>query len=161
MSTSAVAPKWAAGVALGTVAADQLSKTWAVSALDDRVIDLVGSLRLRLVDNTGFAFSIGEGLGPLLGIAAIVISVILWRTRTKLPSGVGQAAVGLVIGGAIGNLLDRLLRGEAWLRGGVVDFIDLQFWPVFNLADSAIVVGVIALFFLFSRAEPRSVDSDA
>ena len=59
----------------------------------------------------------------------------------------------MVIGGALGNLLDRILRGEAWGRGGVVDFIDFQFWPVFNVADSAIVVGVGLLIWHFWKEE--------
>jgi signal peptidase II len=67
-------------------------------------------------------------------------------------------SIGLVLGGALGNLVDRAFRpGDGFLGGGVVDFIDLQWWPVFNLADSAIVVGAIVLFFAqWSEPDPRA-----
>lgn len=129
-------------VAAITLVLDQLTKLWAVEALADQRIDVVWKLRFNLVHNTGFAFSTGEGMGPALGLIALVIAVALWRTRHRMQGAVGLVAIGLVLGGALGNLVDRLLRGEAWLRGGVVDFIDFQFWPVFNLADTGIVVGV-------------------
>lgn len=146
-----------------TVALDLVTKSWALTALDDRNIDVLWKLRFHLVSNTGFAFSTGEGLGPLLGVMAIVISVVLWRTRRSIESTLGIAAVGMVIGGALGNLLDRLFRGRGWGRGGVVDFIDVQFWPVFNVADSAIVVGVGMLLVHYWREERRQgrVTADA
>ena len=128
-----------------TLVIDQITKVWAVEALDDQRIDVVWKLRLNLVHNTGFAFSAGEGMGPVLGLIALVIAVALWRTRQRMQGAVGLVAIGLVLGGALGNLVDRLLRGEAWLRGGVVDFIDFRFWPVFNFADMGIVVGVVLM----------------
>lgn len=143
------------GVAAATLVVDLLSKAWAVVALDDRDIDIVWKLRLHLVANTGFAFSKGEGLGPLLGLVAIVIAAVLWRSRRKIVSGTGSVALGLVMGGALGNLVDRVFRGEGWGRGAVVDFIDVQFWPVFNVADAAIVVGVGLLMLHFWREDRR------
>ena len=135
---------------------DLVTKIWAVAALDDRNIDVVWKLRLHLVSNTGFAFSTGEGLGPLLGVLAVVIAIALWRFRHQMQTAWGAAALGMVMGGAIGNLVDRIFRGDGFGRGGVVDFIDFQFWPVFNVADAAIVVGVGVLlmyFWLHDRRE--------
>ena len=124
------------------VAADQLTKHWAVTSLGtDRVIDVVWTLRFNLAFNSGMAFSRGTGFGPVIAVVATL--VIVWllvslRTGTSRMSTIGM---GLVIGGAAGNLVDRLFRGDAWLRGAVVDFIDFQWFPIFNIADIAINVG--------------------
>ena len=154
---------WVAGAAVVVFLVDLVTKIWAVAALDDRTIDVVWKLRLLLVSNTGFAFSTGQGLGPWLGLVAIVIAVLLWRMRHQVATRYGAAAVGMVIGGAVGNLVDRLFRGEAWGRGGVVDFIDFQFWPVFNVADTAIVLGMAALALHFwnedRRRQPAGADA--
>ena len=153
--TDARTTRRVAGAAGITLVADLLSKIWALAALGDGDIDVVWKLRFHLVSNTGFAFSTGQGLGPVLGLVAIVIAVLLWRTRVAITSTWATIAVGLVMGGALGNLTDRVFRGSGWLRGGVVDFIDLQFWPVFNIADSAIVVGVSALIAYFLLEDRR------
>lgn len=133
-------------VAAGVVVVDQASKWWAVRTLESRTIDLVWTLRLRLVENTGASFSLGEGLGPLIGLAAIVtIGLLIW-TGWRVETWVAAMGVGLVLGGAVGNLLDRVLRdGGGPLGGGVVDFIDLQWWPVFNVADAGVVIGAALL----------------
>jgi signal peptidase II len=135
------------GVAAAVLALDQLTKWWAVNTLDVRTIDVVWTLRLRLTLNHGSAFSLASGRGALISVAALVIVAVLLRSgryATRAPTAV---AIGLVLGGAIGNLLDRGFRpGHGFLGGGVVDFVDLQWWPVFNLADSAIVIGAILLF---------------
>lgn len=141
-------PSVIGAVALAVVLVDQLTKSWAVHRLSDgRTIDLVGSLRLNLTFNTGAAFSRGAGLGPVIGIAAVVVVVALVWTGRSATSRAGAVAVGLVVGGALGNLLDRAFRAgpDGLLGGAVVDFIDLQWWPVFNVADSAIVVGGLLL----------------
>ena len=142
------------GVAAVVLIADQLTKWWAMEALDDRMIDLVGSLRLRLVMNYGSAFSIAQGRGALISLLALVIVAVLLRSGRYATRPASALAIGLVVGGAIGNLLDRAFReGDGFLGGGVVDFIDLQWWPVFNIADSAIVVGAIVLFLAEFREE--------
>ena len=134
------------------MAVDQLAKAWALRALDDRVIELVGSLRLRLVFNTGSAFSIGAGVGPLLAVVGVVVVLVLLRAGSQVQGGAARAALGLVLGGAVGNLVDRALRdGDGFLGGAVVDFVDLQWWPVFNVADVAICVGVGLLALTLSR----------
>jgi signal peptidase II len=135
------------GTAITVIALDQLTKWWALESLGDgRVIDVVWTLRLRVVFNSGASFSMGDGLGPLIGLAAIGIVVILIWTGRSISSPVGAVALGLVLGGASGNLLDRLFRaGDGFLGGSVVDFIDVQWWPVWNVADMGVVVGAILL----------------
>lgn len=130
------------------VLADQLSKTWAVRNLADGDIDVIGSLRFNLVFNSGASFSLGSGsgLGPFIALIAVAVAVgLFWAGRTTA-SRLGAVALGLLLGGALGNLLDRAFRsGDGFLGGHVVDFIDLQWWPVWNVADAAVTVGGILL----------------
>ena len=139
------------GVAATVVVVDQLSKSWAVDELQGRTIDVVWTLRLRLAFNRGASFSLGGdgGWGPAIGIVAVLVVVgLLWTSRS-MRSRLGTVALGLVAGGAIGNLIDRMVRGdEGFLRNPVVDFIDVQWWPVFNVADMGIVVGGFLLAFV-------------
>ena len=140
------ARRWYLAIAHVVVILDQVSKTWALNALDDgRVIDVVWTLRFALGFNSGMAFSKAEGWGPVIGVVATVVLVYLLSTLRRAGSAVSATGLALVIGGASGNLVDRLFRGDAWMRGSVVDFIDLQWWPVFNVADSAITVGAVLL----------------
>ena len=140
-------------VASGVVALDQITKHWAVSSLNDgRIIDVLGSLRFNLSFNRGMAFSQGTGIGPFIGVLGILVVLYLLIGMRK-SSVSGAVFVGLVAGGAAGNIVDRLFRGEAWLRGAVVDFIDLQWWPVFNIADAAICIGGALLVFTSFRTE--------
>ena len=133
--------------AASVAGADQLTKWWALDALDDgRVIDLVWTLRLRLVFNTGAAFSSFQGLGPLLGIAAAAVAAGLLLNRRLASDRWSATAAGCIAGGALGNLADRLFRsGDGFLGGAVVDFIDVQWWPVWNVADMGVVLGAAAL----------------
>ena len=146
--THARAAAWRAPVllALSVVCFDQLSKHWAVTGLgSDRVIDVIWTLRWNLAFNSGMAFSRGQGLGPLIAVVATVVIVWLLVTLRTESSRLSTFGMGLVIGGAAGNLVDRAFRGEAWLRGAVVDFIDFQWFPIFNIADICINVGAGAL----------------
>ncbi|HRW37206.1 MAG: signal peptidase II [Acidimicrobiales bacterium] len=142
-------------VATVSLLVDQLSKHWAVSSLSDgHVVDVVGSLRFNLAYNTGVAFSMGtgRGLGPWITVLALAVVVGLSLGATSRTT-VGAVAAGLIAGGAVGNLLDRAFRGDAgFLHGGVVDFIDLQWWPVFNVADACVVVGAGLLVVASFRA---------
>ncbi|WP_419945865.1 signal peptidase II [Candidatus Poriferisodalis sp.] len=147
--------RWIAAVCVTVLAADQATKAWAVAALDDRVIELVWTLRLRLVHNTGIAFSAGRGLGPVLALAVIVIVGVLWSWRRRLGGTWGAFGLGGIIGGALGNLADRIFRGAGWGRGAVVDFIDLQWWPIFNVADASITVGLIIVLVHLFLSERR------
>ncbi len=134
------------GVGAAIVAVDQLTKAWALDRLDDGDIDLWWTLRLHLVFNRGSAFSLGQGWGPALGIVAAVVAVVLVAMGRRADSRGERLAVGLVLGGAVGNLVDRAARADdGFLSGAVVDFVDLQWWPVFNVADAAICVGVVLL----------------
>ncbi|HZD72671.1 MAG TPA: signal peptidase II [Actinomycetota bacterium] len=143
------------GTAAAVLAADQLSKYLVVRDLAGRPpLRLVGSLvELRYATNSGGAFSLLTGAPLFFALmAVVVIGGILYAGRRARGLPV-QLALGLLLGGAVGNLLDRLLRGEVPLRGEVVDFIKIGWWPVFNLADSCIVVGGLLLALLLGRAE--------
>ena len=145
-----------AAIAAAVVAVDQLTKWWALEALDDRTIHLVWTLQLHLTFNTGTAFSLGAGRGGMVAlVAVVVVAAMVWVGRGV--TGVAAAgALGLVLGGAVGNLADRVFReGDGFLGGAVVDFVDLQWWPVFNLADAAISCGVILLLVTGWRASDR------
>lgn len=137
------------------VAVDQVTKWWALRALADRDIDVVWTLRLHLTYNTGSAFSLGSGSGSVIAVLVIVIvGVIVWMGRSA-PSGPAALAMGLLVGGALGNLTDRAFRsGEGFLGGAVVDFVDLRWWPVFNVADVAVTVGALALLVFGGRRQP-------
>jgi signal peptidase II len=134
-------------IALAVIALDQLTKHWAVTSLGtDRVIDLFWTLRLNLAFNNGMAFGQGQGFGPVIAVIATVVIVYLLVSLQSEASPMGTIGMGLLIGGAAGNLIDRLLRGDdGFLQGGVVDFIDFQWFPIFNIADIAINVGAALL----------------
>lgn len=141
---------------------DQVTKSWAVSALSNgRVIHVIGSLQFSLGFNSGFAFSQGQGMGPLVGIFAIVAVLFLLRAVRKATTQLSAVALCAIVAGAIGNIADRFFRGEGWLHGRVVDFIDLQWWPVFNVADSSITVGACALIaaMLMESRNGKGVDN--
>lgn len=131
---------------------DQLTKWWAVDRLTvgactpETCVDVIGSLRFRLHYNFGASFSTGTGLGRWFGLLAIIMTVVLLRAGWKATSQKMALLFGTIAGGAMGNLADRMFRAEdGLLSGGVVDFIDLQWWPIFNIADAAIVTGVFFL----------------
>lgn len=137
---------WALLVAVVVVALDQLSKAWAVNALADGPIIIIEDfLQLRLTFNTGAAFSLFAKSGPVLGLVVVgVIALIVFALRDA--GNVGEAiGLGLVLGGALGNLTDRLFRGDGLIDGAVVDFIGFSFFPTFNVADSAVTIGVMVL----------------
>ena len=144
--------------AAAVVVADQATKTWALRALGDSPRHLVWTLRLNLSFNSGAAFGIGRGLAPLLVVIGVVIVLVLVgmgrSAGATLPTVV---AFGLVLGGASGNLIDRLVRDHG---GAVVDFIDLQWWPVFNVSDAAITCGAILLVFTASLLDRRRPTSE-
>ena len=141
---------------------DQVTKSWAVSALaDGRVIHVIGSLQFSLGFNSGFAFSQGQGMGPLVGIFAIIAVLFLLRAVRKATTQLSAMALCAIVAGALGNIADRIFRGEGWLHGRVVDFIDGQWWPVFNVADSSITVGACALIaaMLMESRNGKGVDN--
>jgi len=145
------------GVASAVVAADQLAKHWALRALDDGPIDLVWTLRLKLTFNSGASFSVGAGRGGLIALVGLVVIAVVFRSVVRWPGRLAPLALGFVLGGALGNLTDRAFRAGdgGFLSGRVVDFIDVQWWPVFNVADIAIFCGA-GLLVLASLREPEA-----
>jgi len=126
-------------------AVDRLTKVWAEHALADHPVDLIrGVLTLRLTTNSGGAFSLGQSAPWFFAAATLVVSALIALTAFHRRSVLSSVALGLILGGALGNLADRVLRGPG-LSGHVVDFIDFHVWPVFNAADSAVVIGAILL----------------
>ena len=142
------------GTAAAIVVLDQLSKSLALRLLAAGPVDLIdGLLTLRLTFNSGGAFGLLQGLPGLFLVATLVVIVMILLWARRLDGVAWGIALGAILGGGLGNVADRLFRDTA----GVVDFIDLHLWPVFNLADSAIVVGVAAVLLLSVRAEdPRA-----
>lgn len=140
--------------------ADQLSKWWAVDTLDTRTIDVVWTLRFRLALNHGAAFSLSQGRGALISLLALVVVGVLLRSGRHATRPLAAVALGLVLGGALGNLSDRAFReGEGFLGGGVVDFVDFQWWPIFNVADMGVVCGAVLLI-AASWREPEESEPD-
>jgi signal peptidase II len=131
------------GVALFVLAADAISKAIVVARLSHHppIRLLGGLLTLRLIRNSGAAFSIGTSLTVVFTAIAVGVVVFILRTARRLRSIPWAITLGLLLGGATGNLADRIFRAPGPMRGDVVDWIQLPHWPVFNLADSAIVCG--------------------
>ncbi len=131
-------------VATIVVGLDQASKHWAVNALNDgRERHVVWTLQWNLAYNTGMAFSRGRGLGPVIALLALLVVIVLVVSTAQVESRLARVAAGLLIGGALGNLGDRVFRGSGWLHGAVVDFIDFQWWPIFNVADMGVSIGAV------------------
>lgn len=133
-------------IVVGAVVLDQLTKQWALSTLDDgHTIDVLPTLEFDLAFNSGFSFSAGSGNGSLVGLLVVTLCAFLvwqiWRDDRPVRS----ALLAVVLGGALGNLLDRIFRAEdGFLSGEVVDFIDVTWYAVFNVADILVVCGCIA-----------------
>jgi len=138
------------------VLVDQLTKLWAVTFLDPGVpVDVVGAwLRFNLVRNAGAAFSMGAGFTLVMSLIAIVVVVVIVRFARRIGSLWWALMLGALLGGAVGNLVDRLVQPPGLLRGHVVDFVQLPYWPVFNLADVAIVTAVGMMIVLAWRGIP-------
>ena len=132
-------------VAAVVVAVDQITKTWALHHTDP-ARHVVGPIYLVLTFNSGAAFSMGRGVTPIIETVAVVL--VIWlafvsRRATRTGSLAVAIGLGLLLGGALGNLADRLFRHH---HSAVIDFIQaVSWWPVFNVADASIVVGVVVL----------------
>lgn len=135
-----------AATAAAVIVVDQITKILAVAALEDGPVDLFWTLRLRLIYNFGVSFGVGAGLGRWLGIVILLVVVGVIHHARTVEDRVTRVLLGGIVGGAIGNLVDRVFRADdGFLSGGVVDFIDLQWWPVFNVADIAVVCCAVGL----------------
>lgn len=140
------------------VAVDQIAKVLAVANLEDsRPIELIGdTVRLVLLRNPGAAFSMGTEFTVVLSIVAtVVVAGLLWFSR-RVHSRWWAWGLGLILGGAAGNLVDRYFRAPGILQGHVVDYMAVGWWPVFNVADASLVTGVIVV----AVAVFRNVDFD-
>jgi lipoprotein signal peptidase len=140
-------------VAVLVLAADIISKTIVVATLSDRppVSLLGGFLKLTVSRNPGAAFSIGTSVTVVFTAIAVGVITLILRASRRIRSTGWAISLGLLLGGATGNLIDRLLRAPGPFRGYVVDWIWLPHWPVFNLADSSIVCGGILAVLLAMR----------
>lgn len=152
---------WVLITAVVVIALDQLTKLWAQQVLLPRIaagegpIEILGSwLRLTYAENTGAAFSMGTGLTWIFTLIACVVVVVIIKVATRLTNIWWALALGGLLGGAMGNLMDRIFRAPGVGRGFVVDFIQLPYWPIFNIADSAVVVSAIGMVFLAWRGVP-------
>jgi lipoprotein signal peptidase len=132
---------------------DILSKIAVVAELEHRepIRLLSGLLTLTVSRNSGAAFSIGTGMTIVFTVIAVGVIVAILRTARRLASLPWAISLGLLLGGATGNLVDRIVRSPAPFQGHVVDWIELPHWPVFNLADSAIVCGGALAVLLAAR----------
>ena len=141
------------GVAATVLAVDIASKSIVVATLSNRppVVLLGGFLTLRVSRNPGAAFSIGTSLTVVFTAIAVGVIVFVLRTSRRIRSLPWAVTLGLLLGGAMGNLTDRLFRYPGPLRGWVVDWIQWPHWPVFNIADSAIVCGGLLAVLLAFR----------
>lgn len=125
---------------------DQVSKALALRDLaDGHIVHVIWTMQFNLTYNRGMAFSRGTGIGPIIGVIGLVVVVLLLLSLRRADNALTRVATGLIIGGAVGNILDRLFRGSGWMRGAVIDFIDFQWWPVFNVADMAIMIGAATM----------------
>jgi signal peptidase II len=141
-----------AAITVVVYALDQITKWQAEQHLTPGVpVELIdGLLNLRLLYNSGAAFSIATGLTWLLTVLAVIVVIVIVRVATRLGSRGWAVALGLLLGGALGNLTDRLARQPGFGRGHVVDFLEFGFvdFPVFNIADSAITLAAVCVVLL-------------
>lgn len=143
----------ALGLAVIWLLLDQATKVLALAALEDGAISL-GPVDLNAVKNQGGAFGLDPGFFPgLFIVVTIAVVLLIARALPRTDRLSLASAYGLIAGGALGNLVDRLFREPGFPRGAVVDFVDLGWWPVFNVADVGIVVGALVLALLLVKVD--------
>jgi signal peptidase II len=142
-----------AGTAVVAFAADLATKTWIVhSYADGHVTTLIPDVfEIEQTRNPGAAFGLAGGATIVFSLVAVAVVVLIVRSAARLRSWGWAIALGLLLGGAVGNLGDRIFRSPGVFRGHVVDWIYVHHWPVFNIADSAITVGGVIAVILASR----------
>lgn len=145
-------------VAAVVAAADQLTKNWALRSLDEPRTLIDGLLYFRLTYNSGGAFGLLQGFPEVFLIATIIATVAILFWVRNLEQRSWAWPLGLVLGGGFGNVADRLFRDTG---GRVVDFIELRWWPVFNIADMCIVTGVLVILLLGFRSEREHEAAEA
>ncbi len=129
------------------------TKVWAVEVLSSRAnVKVIGSfLQLTFVQNSGAAFGIGAGSTIIFTFFALAVLIIITRYALQITSKGWALVCGLVLGGILGNLTDRIFREPSFLQGHVIDWIQIPNWPVFNIADSAIVIAAVVAIILTIR----------
>ena len=134
---------------------DFATKHWAISAFDSQPQKILGDLlSFTLVRNSGAAFSFATGFSMFFALLALaVVAAVVYYAKQITSSG-WQLTAGLLLGGVLGNLTDRIFREPGWLSGHVIDWIQIPNWPVFNLADCAIVTAAAISFALTLRNIP-------
>jgi signal peptidase II len=135
------------------------TKVWAVNVLSSRAnVEVLGSfLQLTFVRNSGAAFSIGAGKTIIFTLFALSVLIIIARYAARITSMAWAVVCGLVLGGILGNLTDRIFREPSFLQGHVIDWIQIPNWPVFNIADSAIVIAAgLAIILTIRNISPIS-----
>ncbi|HBO55010.1 MAG: signal peptidase II [Kytococcus sp.] len=142
--------RWYAVAAVVTLVLDQATKVWALDALTDgRVVPVLGDLlSLRVIRNSGAAFSIGDDMTWVMTIIAVAVTAAIVWVTPRIRSTHWAVSLGLLLGGSLGNLYDRFFREPGPLRGHVIDFIDYAGYFVGNVADIAIVGGAGLLIWL-------------
>jgi signal peptidase II len=144
------------GVAWFVWVLDLATKLWAVNTLSDRSnIKVIGDFfQLTLVRNPGAAFSVAEGATIFLTLFGFLVMGVIFYYSTKITSRGWSVVLGLAMGGILGNLVDRVFREPGVLRGHVIDWLQIPNWPVFNIADSAIVLAAALSMILSLRNIP-------
>jgi signal peptidase II len=129
------------------------TKVWAVEVLSSRAnVQIIGSfLQLTFVQNSGAAFGIGAGSTIIFTFFALAVLIFITRYALQITSKGWALVCGLVLGGILGNLTDRVFREPSFLQGHVIDWIQIPNWPVFNIADSAIVIAAVVAIILTIR----------
>jgi signal peptidase II len=155
------------GVAAGVVVLDQVTKAIAVARLEgEPPIEVLGQwLQLTFVRNPGAAFSLAGNYTIVISIIAIVVAVAIVRTARTLTNPWWAVVLGGILGGAVGNLIDRVFREPTPFRGHVVDFLELPNWPVFNVADMSLIAAAVMIvglsLFNVPYDRPRHEPADA
>jgi signal peptidase II len=144
------------GVGAVVYVADRVTKLWAERSLAGHspIVLIPKVLQLNYTTNSGGAFGLFGGQPWLFFAATVGVCAVIAVLSIRVSSRVTAVALGLILGGALGNLTDRIIHGPG-VSGRVTDFLDLHVWPVFNLADSAIVIGAIVVVLAGMRREPR------
>jgi signal peptidase II len=147
-------------VAAGVIVLDQATKQLMLSLLEDGPIELIpGVLQLAIIKNPGMAFGLLRGAGSVVALVAIAAAITIFLATRTLRKTLDAIALGLILGGAIGNLLDRIFRGDGFLDGEVIDWFDLSFFPAFNVADSAITIGAVLALWSALQTEAKASSS--
>ncbi|CAN2192540.1 LspA Lipoprotein signal peptidase [Candidatus Nanopelagicaceae bacterium] len=134
---------------------DFATKAWALQSLSSEPRKVIGTfIQFTLVHNSGAAFSFATGLTILFSLLALAVVTAVIYFAARITSAGWQLTIGLLLGGVLGNLTDRIFREPSFLSGHVIDWIQIPHWPVFNIADSAICVAAAISFILTMRNVP-------